>query len=211
MEVFNKPMITKMDYLPYIDDDLEDSEFEPLVGKLLQEELRKQLPEETVSLHPEVTQLLNGVSIGQFRFDKDLYENYKNFNDQNIDSLKRKRPSDDDMILREYKTKYPRIDISRYTLINQEDTTVLAIMDSYLRYQLLSLERLLPRTLLNQWAINNDFLATSDKVLDSIIETQENQIRDLNQYRKTIQLQNQPIFDQYAQQWRNKLINNINV
>lgn len=200
-----------MDYLPYIDDAREESEFEPLVGELLQEELRKQVPEGTNGLHPEVTKLLSEVSIGEFRFDTKLYEIYKNFDDQDTSSLKRKKPSDDDIILREHKNKYPRIDIARYTLINQEDVDLLAITDSYLRYQILTLEKLLPRTLLNQWAINNDFLATSDKVLDRVIENQENQIRDLSQYRKTIQLQNQPIFNQYAQEWKDKLINNINV
>lgn len=200
-----------MDYLPFIDDALEEFEFEPLVGELLQEELRKQVPEGTDALHPEVRKLLSEVSIGELRFDTNLYEIYKNFDDQDTNSVKRKRPSDDDIILREYKNKYPRIDIARYTLINQEDIDLLAITDSYLRYQILTLEKLLPRTLLNQWAINNDFLATSDKVLDKVIENQENQIRDLSQYRKTIQLQNQPIFNQYAQEWKDKLINNMNV
>lgn len=114
----------------------------------------------------------------------------------------------DNISLKEYRDQVPRIDITRYAVNDNTNPETLCVIDSYLRHQELTLQ-LLPQTLVNQWAINNDYLNASEESLQQIITNQENQIQTLNQYRANMQTQTKPIFSDLEQRWKDSLINRL--
>lgn len=114
----------------------------------------------------------------------------------------------DNISLKEYRDQVPRIDITRYAVNDNTNPETLCVIDSYLRHQELTLQ-LLPQTLVNQWAINNDYLNASEESLQQIITNQENQIQTLNQYRANMQTQRKPIFSDLEQRWKDSLINRL--
>lgn len=103
----------------------------------------------------------------------------------------------------------PRIDLTRYAVNDGTDTETLCTIDSYLRHQELTLQKLLPETLLNQWAINNDYLTASEEALQRTITNQEDQIQSLNQYRARMQSRDAPAFKRYEQEWKAALIKRL--
>ncbi|QLL31306.1 hypothetical protein HG536_0B01690 [Torulaspora globosa] len=180
----------EMDYLPFIDDESALEEYEDAVEKSIQEELRKNGEE----IHPEARDM----KLEELR----AYP---------VHSLYCETSYDGDRLLQQYKRSIPRIDMERYSTDSRGDVDILCVIDSYLRHQELVLERLMPQTLLNQWAINNDFLAASSATLQKVIDDQETNIYNLNSYRKNVQLQNARVFAALEEQWKKSLIDTLNV
>ncbi|CCE91441.1 Snt309p TDEL_0C05520 [Torulaspora delbrueckii] len=168
-------MPTRMDYLPFIDDDSNNERYRDEVENMIEKELR---PES--GLHPEAAKL----------------------------KIQLRENPLDNISLKEYRDQVPRIDITRYAVNDNTNPETLCVIDSYLRHQELTLQ-LLPQTLVNQWAINNDYLNASEESLQQIITNQENQIQTLNQYRANMQTQTKPIFSDLEQRWKDSLINRL--
>ena len=168
-------MPTRMDYLPFIDDDSNNERYRDEVENMIEKELR---PES--GLHPEAAKM----------------------------KIQLRENPLDNISLKEYRDQVPRIDITRYAVNDNTNPETLCVIDSYLRHQELTLQ-LLPQTLVNQWAINNDYLNASEESLQQIITNQENQIQTLNQYRANMQTQTKPIFSDLEQRWKDSLINRL--
>lgn len=168
-------MPTRMDYLPFIDDDSNNERYRDEVENMIEKQLR---PES--GLHPEAAKL----------------------------KIQLRENPLDNISLKEYRDQVPRIDITRYAVNDNTNPETLCVIDSYLRHQELTLQ-LLPQTLVNQWAINNDYLNASEESLQQIITNQENQIQTLNQYRANMQTQTKPIFSDLEQRWKDSLINRL--
>lgn len=168
-------MPTRMDYLPFIDDDSNNERYRDEVENMIEKELR---PES--GLHPEAAKM----------------------------KIQLRENPLDNISLKEYRDQVPRIDITRYAVNDNTNPETLCVIDSYLRHQELTLQ-LLPQTLVNQWAINDDYLNASEESLQQIITNQENQIQTLNQYRANMQTQTKPIFSDLEQRWKDSLINRL--
>lgn len=168
-------MATRMDYLPFIDDDSNDERYKDEIENLIKKELR---PES--DLHPEAAKL----------------------------KIQLRENPLDNISLKEYQDQVPRIDITRYAVNDNTNLETLCVIDSYLRHQELTLQ-LLPQTLVNQWAINNDYLNASEESLQHVITNQEKQIHTLNQYRANMQTQTKPTFSDLEQRWKDSLINRL--
>lgn len=179
----------EMDYLPFIDDELALEEYGNAVERAIQEELRNNGEE----IHPEARAM-----------------RLKQIRSYPVDSLHCETSYDGERLLQEYKQSFPRIDLERYTTDDQ-DVDILCVIDGYLRHQELVLARLMPQTLLNQWAVNNDFLSASSATLQKVIEDQETNIYHLNTYRRNLQLQNAPVFAGLKEQWKRSLIERLDV
>lgn len=178
----------KMDYLPFIDDESSLGKYGDAIERSIAEELR----DKRQKIHPEA----QAITPGELRANP-------------IHSLYCETPYDDKRLLEEYQRSVARIDLAKYNVDRDVDT--LCVIDSYLRHQELVLQRLLPQSLLNQWAINNDFLNTSSETLQKVISDQETNIQNLNNYRKNVQLQNEPMFSNLADQWKESLVHRLNV
>lgn len=168
-------MATRMDYLPFIDDNSNYERYSDEIENLIEKELRLES-----DLHPEAAKL----------------------------KIRLRENPLDDISLKEYRDQVPRIDITRYAVNDSTNPETLCVIDSYLRHQELTLQ-LLPQTLVNQWAINNDYLNASEESLQQVITNQEKQIHTLNQYRANMQTQTKPIFNDLEQRWKDSLINRL--
>lgn len=176
-----------MDYLPFIDDLTGLDQYEDAVERAIVGELR----DKTQQAHPEA-----------------LSVTATDLRDYPIHSLDCATSNNEEELLALYRRSFPRVDLDRYTT-QSDDIDTLCVMDSYLRHQELILQRLMPKTLLNQWAINNDFLNASSDVLEKVIKDQENNIHDLNMYRKRLQLQNKPHFTDLTNEWKRNLVDRL--
>lgn len=198
-----------MDYLPFVDESLKDSNFQEEIEEQIKRELRRNSPNDV--LHPEVVRLLKSSTRAANKFDDSLYEYYHSIDgERQVGTSKRAR--DEELALQEHRKKNPRIEIGRYGLdVNQDNAERLAIIDNYLLHQELVLKGPLSKTMLNQWAINNDYLNGASKQLEQVIDGERKSIQDLNHYRQARQLESKVIFESGTQRWKDKLINNLNV
>lgn len=176
-----------MDYLPFIDDDPVQGTYSNEIEALIEQELRP-----GADLHPQTA----SVRMTQLR-------------DNPLDSIYREKPLEDSALLSEYRKRLPRVDLARYAVSDSTDSDTLCVIDSYLRHQELTLQVLLPQTLVNQWAINNDYMGASDEVLQEVIAKQEKEIHTLNLYRAKMQTDNGPAFHRYEQEWKRGLISRL--
>ena len=102
----------------------------------------------------------------------------------------------------EYKSDF-KIDLNRYN--NSDDLEQLQISEGYLRHEELVLSELLPRTLMNQWVINNDYMERSNDRLESIQGIQLKQIEDINKYRDMTKKQTEASIIATKLQWYEQL------
>ncbi|QLG70228.1 hypothetical protein HG535_0A01660 [Zygotorulaspora mrakii] len=200
-----------MDYLPFIDEPQIDDTHLEKVETRMKLELERIMANDQI--HPEVLRLLESQPHKQSRFDEELYELYNSGSENvEVNGSARKRPYNEELLLEEHKKKNARVRMDIYDLDNPQcNVERLAIIDNYLKHQELILREALPKTLLNQWAINNHYLSNRSEQLQQVIDLQSKHIQELNAYRKNVQLQNEPVFERDVQNWRNKLIRNLNV
>ena len=153
-------------------------------------------------LHPDVLKIYNPDK--EYIIQPVIYEEYLNsfypyYHDtkDDIANAKHQRESED-KFMKHYKGMYRRIDMKRYSLdetslfgsidksktIQQKDLKKkLAVIDAYLGHQLVTVRDLMPNTLVNQWAVNNDFIEKSSEVVDDLIRQQTKELDDLETFR----------------------------
>ncbi|QLQ78818.1 hypothetical protein HG537_0B01660 [Torulaspora globosa] len=180
----------KMDYLPFIDDESGLKEYINGIESEIQQELRKNRDQ----IHPEAQDM-----------------RLKQIRSYPVYSVHCETSYDGERLLQEYRGSIPRIELERYTTEDQDNVDILCVIDSYLRHQELVLARLMPKTLLNQWAVNNDFLSASSATLKKVIQDQETNIYQLNHYRRNLQLQNASVFAGLEDQWKKTLIERLGI
>lgn len=203
-----------MDNLPFIDPVSAKEEYRQMAEKLFAEELLKQ---DTTQKHPEVIKILNSTTAKTPGvFSQDDFNQYKHVMDNGHNPNKRPRESieSEDIFLNQYKAKHPHIDMSLYDSDQQLTDTAetkdrLAIVDSYLSHQLIALRDLIPKTMVNQWAINNDLMRASVSVVDDLLEVQRKQLEDLDKYRKHAQTTAQPSFNNLEHRINDMILDEI--
>ena len=203
-----------MDNLRFIDSESAKEEYRHMAEKLFAEELRKL---DTTQKHPEVIKILNSVSArASHILAEEVFDQYQEFVGSKRDSKKRTWDSTeaDDAFLEEYKKKHPRIDMSvygldQYSTGTDEAKDRIATVDSYLSHQLIALRDLIPKTMVNQWAINNDLMRVSSDVVDNLLETQRKQLQDLDKYRQNAQTSAAPTFKNLEYQVNELILDEI--
>lgn len=205
-----------MEYLPFIDKDIPDKQSQEIVEQLIQDEIRTHNKDNTTQLHPDVYKLTKSLKIDKHVIADSLYEEYLRNNELLVKQGKRPVSTRDieDAFLENFKTKHPRIDFTRYSMDNlpmdkRSQNDSLAIVDSYLAHQLITLRDLLPKTIVNQWAINNDFLKSSDQTIQDILQSQRKQLVDLDNYREKVQAAQVPAFQTLEYDTNEKILDII--
>ncbi|CCC67700.1 hypothetical protein NCAS_0A11420 [Naumovozyma castellii] len=199
-----------MDYLPFIDKSTDESLFTYMkeVERQIDQELvrnKKKNNTKQDGLHPTTLELIRSWNIPkETRFDNLSFKEY--LKDSKKDSVGRDK---EERILKKYRARNPGIDPSRYSISKPKDPEILAISSSYLRHQHIILKSCLPKTIVNQWAINNDFVANNNERLQQVLNTQEKQIDDLTKYRKSVQEQSERTFKKINKQWKDNLVKNL--
>ncbi|EDO17100.1 hypothetical protein Kpol_1025p20 [Vanderwaltozyma polyspora DSM 70294] len=153
---------------------------------------------EMVEVHPDVLKLLH---------KSDVYN----------ETNSRKRGSrDTDVDIGYQKSKQAKntttqgIDDSRYSLEGSiHDMDKYEIILSYLRHQELTLDELMSRTILNQWAINNDYVSNGLEMVDMKIEKQIKEIEQINKYREQSQNKFANAEKMMTTDWHDSLRNNL--
>ncbi|CAR27471.1 hypothetical protein ZYGR_0I07460 [Zygosaccharomyces rouxii] len=187
-----------MDFLPHLDQPAGlDYDYE--VEKLMQDHLR----DENDLLHPEVQKLLSKVSIPP-RLES-FYEFYSRYDDDQ--GWKRKRNETEDVTLDECRKRHKGIDLGKYD-VNTDDLESLEVIDSYLKHQCLVLQNM-NETMLNQWAINNDYVERASENLQDRISHERKQLESLDKYRESIQHKHGPQLKSIKDSWRQQLIRNV--
>ncbi|QHS76814.1 Snt309p [Saccharomyces paradoxus] len=154
-------------------------------------------------MHPEVQGIItkkNGPDKSVTALSKGLYTEYL---EQCNNKKKRASDFDDDvdtLFLQEYRRKYPRIDTSRYVPNESSEINLLGMVDSYLKHQEIVLDTLLPRTISNQWMINNDHIQQTSTIVEEMSDQQQKHINDLEIYREGLQRRYEPLFLQMRRQ-----------
>ena len=74
------------------------------------------------------------------------------------------------------------------------------MVDSYLKHQEIVLDTLLPRTISNQWMINNDHIQQTSTIVEEMSDQQQKHINDLEIYREGLQRRYEPLFLQMRRQ-----------
>lgn len=173
------------------------SQVEDLIDKISEKQDRK-------DLHPDVLKIYNPDR--QYLIQPVIYEEYlDNFypyyhdSKDEIANAKHRRESED-KFMKYYKDTYLHIDMKRYSLdrislfgsidksraVEPKDLKKrLAVIDAYLAHQLVTVRDLLPHTLVNQWAVNNDFIEKSSQVVDDLIRQQTRQLGELETFRSS--------------------------
>ena len=177
------------------------------IDELVQKEFARTKKEH---VHPEVRDIIakgKGPSKSIKGLPEELYSKYL----QQCHNEK-KRPLDDDddddtFFMQEYKRQYPRIDTSRYVPHGSADVNLLGITDSYLKHQEITLTTLLPRTISNQWMINNDQIQQTAEIVEEMSNQQRKQIHNLEIYREKLQHRYESTFSQMKQQYKEKVLN----
>lgn len=193
-----------MDYLQYIDAEV-PKEYIDRVEVLIQNELGEQA--DHIQVHPNAQKFIDNAKMLDTRFDKSLYDEFLAITEPND----RKRGIDDVIdkdFLNYYGKKYPRIELQRYSQ-ESDKADELSITNAYLDHQILTLKNLLPKTILNQWSINNDNINYCIDKLDSENKKQHRQINDLNKYREKLQIKHKPEFEQLQDKYYNALIDRL--
>ncbi|AQZ10556.1 SNT309 (YPR101W) [Zygosaccharomyces parabailii] len=178
-----------------------------IIEKLVDDQ-RKALEAEEVTdgLHPEVQALLRKFLPEECRFDS-LYEVYHDYDSGQ--GWKRKRKEVEEATLEEYKKKHPRIGLARYST-ESRNAEILGTVNSYLNHQYLVLRKCMPETILNQWAINNDYIEKTTETLQDRVELEKTQLKNLDRYRESVQAKNKPEFARLKSEWKQQLIKNAN-
>ena len=190
-------------YLPFLDSERlskPDPEYEAAVDLLVKRELEA-ITQGQSKLHPVAQKIADYVANSiTYRFGDELFQEYLAHNEtkgpkrQRVDSQS-EDVDNEDQFLEYYKRKVPRIDLVKYSDDANVSFKQLAITESYLHHQLITLESLLPETLIKQWSVNNEFMEQSDSTIRSEIERQRKQLSDLDAYRRQIQLQHRETFE----------------
>ncbi|CAI1779022.1 hypothetical protein SEUBUCD646_0P03680 [Saccharomyces eubayanus] len=160
--------------------------FSEKIDELVQKEFART---EKECVHPEVRDIIvKGKGPGKSikGLPEELYNKYL----QQCHNEKKRHLDDDDddtFFMQEYKRQYPRIDTSRYVPHGTADVNLLGITDSYLKHQELTLSTLLPRTVSNQWIINNDQIQQTAEIVEEMSSQQRKQIHNLEIYRQKLQ------------------------
>ncbi|CCE65748.1 hypothetical protein TPHA_0M01730 [Tetrapisispora phaffii CBS 4417] len=171
-----------MSFLPFVD--VEEVEYQEQIEKLY-EETREQVMD-GAEMHPEVVKML-AVS--------------------ELDERKRAMPDDCDDP--DSKRKQPRISLQRYSIDEGSSVESLMINEAYLRHQELVLKELLPKTMMNQWIINNECMKDDGQHLQETMDRQLKQIVDLNKHRERLQMEGNVTLQELEKQWHNQLIKNL--
>ena len=204
-------------YLPFLDSEVlskPDPEYEAAVDFLVKRELEAMTKGQS-SLHPVAQKIADYVANSiTHKFGDELFQEYLAHSDTG--TRKRRRPSGQpedldtgDQFLEYYKCKVPRIDLAKYSDDAGVGSKQLAITESYLHHQLITLESLLPETLVKQWTVNNEFIEQSDSIIRSEIERQQKQLSDLEKYRRQIQLQHRETFETLQNRIDEALLNKL--
>lgn len=194
-----------MDYIEFIGKGETPDSFRDKINDLVKKEFMK-IEKETV--HPEVRDIIaksKGPAKNVDALPKGLYAEYLRLSKNN---KKRALSYDDDndtLFLQEYKRKYPRINTSRYVPNESAELGSLGIVDSYLKHQEIVLSTLLPRTISNQWMINNDHIQQTSTIVEEMNKRQSKQISDLEVYREGLKCRYEPLFLQMRRQVKEKL------
>lgn len=195
-----------MDYSTYLDG-AANLDYGEIVEKLVEDQRKATEAEEVPDgLHPEVQALLRKFQPDECRFDS-LYEVYRCYDSGQ--GWKRKRKEVEEATLEEYTKKHPRIGLARYST-ESRNAEILGIMNSYLNHQYLVLRKCMPETILNQWAINNDYIEKTTETLQDRIEIEKIQLKNLDRYRENVQAKNKPELARLKSEWKQQLINNAN-
>ncbi|SCV04426.1 LANO_0G10132g1_1 [Lachancea nothofagi CBS 11611] len=178
-----------VDWLPYIDKPV--AELRGQIELLVEQELQNC---DLNVVHPEVENLLGGEVPSRIA---SLFPR----------GVKRSQPNTEDVAM--IKKKCSGIDKSRYELSNCKSHARRAILHSYMGHQEAVLTNLLPRTLAQQWATNNEYMKGVCDSVNNVLELQEGQIRDLEEHRKHIQIEAKRELAYLEDQWRDKLLQNV--
>lgn len=124
------------------------------------------------SLHPEVIKCLN------------KYNNKDNDSDEDSSTTSntgKKRSIKHDMSQDSNKRIRKGIDMNRYDT-DSVNVSLLQSMNSYLDHQIVLLKENgnLNKTIINQWAINNDFMESNLSMIQDAISTRETHLKQLN-------------------------------
>ncbi|CAB4252072.1 similar to Saccharomyces cerevisiae YPR101W SNT309 Member of the NineTeen Complex (NTC) that contains Prp19p and stabilizes U6 snRNA in catalytic forms of the spliceosome containing U2 [Maudiozyma barnettii] len=193
-----------MDYLPFIDYKIPSDEYKNEAERLIREAMQKQ---DITHLHPYAQKSVKMGKIANHVIPDSIFQEYiqKHTAGDKPKGQKRSLESiylNDENFLQEFNSKHPHVDPSRYSLedISTEDNETsiknkLAVIDSYLAHQIITLRDLIPQTSVNQWAINNDFMRTSTQIIDNLVSQQKKQLEDLDKYREKAQINQVASYD----------------
>ncbi|CCF58067.1 hypothetical protein KAFR_0D04190 [Kazachstania africana CBS 2517] len=179
-----------MDYLPFIDSTLPHEDAQNAINM----RVKRALQEINEEIHPEVQKLLDNV--GRRNIDDKLYESY-------LES------EDEDAFLKAYRKECGGVDLMRYSMDNEQDVERLAISDSYLRHQCITLEKLMSRTIMNQWTMNNVFLQNLNEQVGSMVTKQKRKNEDLINYRIKLQKTQEKSIRKLEMEYNDALIDRI--
>lgn len=183
-----------MDYFKFMNEEEIPDRFREKIDGLVTKEFANIKKEH---VHPEVRDIL-AKSRDSAKSIEGFSEELKNLqrcgNDKKRTSGYDDYDDDDTLFLQEYKSKYPRIDTSRYVPHASADTSLLGIASSYLKHQEIILRTLLPQTISNQWMINNDQIQQTSRIVEDMSSQQRKQISDLETYREGLQRRYEPMF-----------------
>lgn len=187
-----------MDFLPCLDKPA-GVEYDLEVEKLIQDVLR----DKNDQLHPEVQKLLSKAIIPPR--SEPLYEFYRQYDDNQ--GWKRKRRETENVTLDKWRKRHKGVDLSRYD-IETDNLESLEVVDAYLKHQCLALQNM-NETMLNQWAINNDYMGRASENLQDRIDHEKRQLENLNKYRESMQRKHSPQLKSIKDSWRQQLIRNV--
>lgn len=196
-----------IDSLPFIDG--VDDHYKAQIEREIEREL---LTFTLDRLHKDIDSLIGDTQ--PLRFDQSLYElycekaaKYSNISITTEQPPSLKRSLED--VVEQRKRVCPGIDIARYDEHLAESVEHLSTIAGYLRHQELVLERLLPKTVEKQWMINNDYMQHAQEALKNVVVAEKAKLKDLDQYRKSLQQQEQLSFAYLEQQWEDALVRNL--
>lgn len=166
-----------------------------LIDKICEKQDRKEL-------HPDLLKIYNPDKeyfIFQMIYEEYLdcfYPYYHDLKDK-VANAKHQKESEA-KFMKHYKDTYRHIDMKRYSLdeislfgsIDKSRAVEpkglkkrLAVIDAYLAHQLVTVRDLMPNTLVNQWAVNNDFIEKSTQVVDDLIRQESKKLEELDTFR----------------------------
>ncbi|SJM87563.1 uncharacterized protein ZBIST_3752 [Zygosaccharomyces bailii] len=199
----NTLALSVMDFSPNLDEVI-NLDYGEIVENLVDDQ--REAIEVPDGLHPEVQALLRKFMPNECRFGS-LYEVYRDYDSGQ--GWKRKREEVEEATLDEYKKKHPRIGLARYST-ESRNAEILGTVNSYLNHQSLVLRKCMSETILNQWAINNDYIEKTTETLQDRIEIEKTQLKNLDRYRETVQAKNKSEIARLNSQWKQQLIKNAN-
>lgn len=182
----------------------------------VEELISRELGNKNVTIHPAVTKLLNKYKLelpSQYSYEE-LDKQYK---DQISMSKKHKMSDDASEILHIVKrmksSNENGIDLEKYSIVKFDQMGVdeLGIIDSYMRYQELTLQELIPKTIINQWAINNDALTGQLDIVKQLELKEVNQLNQLNKYRDYMMTKKELEGHKQKKLWQDSVRNNLNL